>query len=190
MEKIKKWLADNGDGYGDGSGYGSGSGSGSGDGYGYGYKVEQINGNPVFIVDGVKTIITRVHGAVAKGSILNENFTLTPCFVVKGHGYFAHGKTLKEATQALHKKTFENMDSDEAIAAFMDKFKKGEKYKGTDFFEWHHYLTGSCLMGRESFVRNKGVNLEDSFTVEEFIGLTENDYGGEIIRELKERWNE
>ena len=38
MEKIKKWLADNGYGYGDGDGYGDGSGYGysSGDGYGYG----------------------------------------------------------------------------------------------------------------------------------------------------------
>ncbi len=82
------------------------------------------------------------------------------------------------------------MDTDEAIEAFMDKYKKGKKYPGTDFFEWHHYLTGSCLMGRESFVRNKGLDVNALYTVEEFIELCENDYGGEIIKELKERWNE
>ena len=72
----------------------------------------------------------------------------------------------------------------------MNKFEKGKNYKGTEFFEWHHYLTGSCLMGRESFVRNHGFNLDDEFTVDEFIEACENDYGSNIIKQLKERWNE
>ena len=187
MEKIKKWLEDNkpNDGY--GYGYGYGSGSGSGDGYGYG--IGSFDGQKVFDVDGVQTIITNVRGAFAQGYILNNDFTLTPCYVAKGHGYFAHGKSLKEATAALHSKIFENMDSEEAIDAFMEKFKHGEKYKGSEFFEWHHYLTGSCLMGRESFVKNKGLNIEDYFTVDEFISICEDDYGSEIIKELKECWN-
>lgn len=41
-------------------------------------------------------------------------------------------------------------------------------------------------MGRDNFVNNHGLNLEDEFTVKEFIRLTENDYGGEIIKQLKE----
>ena len=80
------------------------------------------------------------------------------------------------------------MDSEEAIEEFMKKFKKGEKYPGSDFFEWHHYLTGSCLMGRESFVKNHDLSLETMYTVEEFIDLCINDYGREIIEQLKERW--
>ena len=142
----------------------------------------------VHSVDGVQTIIDHVRGAFAIGNILNSDFTLTPCFVAKGHGYFAHGKTVKEAREALLFKIFENMDSEEAIEMFTEKFKKGEKYPGTDFFEWHHHLTGSCQMGRESFVKNHGIDLDAKYTVDEFIELTENDYGGEIIRELKERW--
>ena len=193
MEKIKieEWLKDNprgyGDGYGDGDGSGSGYGDGSGDGDGYG--IGEFDNKPVFLIDGLQTIITYVKGQVAKGFILNSDFTLDSCFVVKGNGYFAHGKTLEEARDSLRAKIFDNMDSEEAIEEFMKKFKKGEKYKGTEFFEWHHYLTGSCLMGRKSFVKNKGLSVEDDFTVDEFIALCENDYGSEIIKELKERWN-
>jgi len=50
-----------------------------------------------------------------------------------------------------------------------------KKYKGSVFFDWHHYLTGSCLMGRESFVKNHGINLDDEFTVDEFIKLCRDD---------------
>lgn len=142
------------------------------------------------MIDGVQTLINHVSGAMAKGHILESDLILIPCYIAKGNGYFAHGKTAKNAVEALQAKIFENMDSDEAIEAFMQKFKHGEKYPGTDYFEWHHYLTGSCQMGRESFVRSHGINLEDEITVDEFISICENDYGSEIIKELKERWTE
>jgi hypothetical protein len=45
-------------------------------------------------------------------------------------------------------------------------------------------------MGRESFVKNKGLSLEEKYTVDEFSELTENDYGSDIIKQLKERWKE
>lgn len=191
MENVKEWLNSGyGDGYGDGSGSGYGDDSGDGYGDGYGRGIKEFCGKEVYFVDNVETIIEHIKESFAKGFILNDDFTLAPCFVAKGHGYFAHGKTLKEAREALLKKVFENMDTDEAIEAFMDKFKKDKEYPGTDFFEWHHYLTGSCLMGRESFVRNKGLDVNAMYTVDEFIALCENDYGGEVIKDLKERWND
>ena len=189
-----------GDGDGDGSGYGYGSGSGygygygDGDGYGdgsgSGYGIKAFGNDTVYMIDGLQTIILQIKGQVAKGFILNRDFTLEPCYVVKGNGYFAHGKDIREAQSSLREKIFEDMDSDEAIEQFMSKFEKDKSYKGTDFFEWHHYLTGSCLMGRESFVKNHGLDLEKEYTVAEFIELTENDYGSEIIKQLKERIKE
>ena len=98
------------------------------------------------------------------------------------------GVAVKEAVKAMQAKIFENMNPDEIIASFIDKFEKGKKYPGTEFFEWHHYLTGSCLMGRESFVKRHELNLEDEITVDEFIALCENDYGSEIIKQLKKQW--
>lgn len=200
MEEVRKWLEDNsGSGYGygsgSGSGYGYGYGSGYGDGYGDGdgdgdgYGLKSFNSKEVYQIDGVPTIITHIKDNVAKGSILNNDFSLTPCYVVKGNGYFAHGETIKEARESLVAKYFEYVDEDEVIEKFLFEFKKNEKYEGTKFFEWHHYLTGSCLMGRNSFVKNHDLDLSEKYTVDEFISICENDYGSSVIKKLKERWN-
>ena len=142
----------------------------------------------VWLVDGVPTIITKIKDAVAKGFILESDMSLIPCYIVKGNGYFAHGKTLRKAQEALREKIFENLEPEEAIEQFIEQFKPDKKYKGKEFFEWHHYLTGSCLMGRESFVRSHNLSLDDEFSVKEFIDLCIDDYGGEIISQLKEEW--
>lgn len=42
-------------------------------------------------------------------------------------------------------------------------------------------------MGRNQFVSQHGYDLEnDTFTVKEFIKICENDFGGDIIKKLKE----
>lgn len=177
MEDVKAWIS-NGDGQGNGWGDGSGNGQG----------IKSFNEEKVYQIDDTPTIVTRIKGNLAKGFILNDDLSLDPCYIVKGNGFFAHGKTLEEARTALQDKIFENMDTDEAIDMFLDTFEKGKAYKGTQFFEWHHHLTGSCLMGRKSFVKNKKLDLNELYTVEDFIEICENAYGGEIIKELKERW--
>lgn len=188
-----------GDGYGSGygSGYGDGYGSGRGNddgyghghGYGYGYGIKSFNGESVHLIDEVQTIISNIKGNLARGFILNSDLTLLPCYICKNERYFAHGETLKEAKQALRKKILENMNTDETIEQFLSTFEKEKRYHAKDFYEWHHYLTGSCEMGRKSFMRDNNVNFDDMYTVDEFIALCENSYGGEIIKELKERWN-
>ena len=59
-----------GDGYGDGYGYGSGSGygDGSGDGYGdgSGYSLKSINGETIYMIDNLQTLIYHIRGNVAK----------------------------------------------------------------------------------------------------------------------------
>ena len=65
--------------------------------------------------------------------------------------------------------------------------RNGVKYKAKDFYEWHHKLTGSCEMGRNTFAEEHGIDLNsDMFTVEEFVELCKTSYGGEIIRKLNE----
>ena len=188
-EKIKKWLEvdiGSGDDYGSGYDNGSGDGSGNGNGYGYGDNWKSINGNKIYRIDNVLTIITHLNKNVAKGKILNGDLTTEDCYVVKGHNEFSHGKTIKEAMQSLEEKIFDNMNTEETIEEFRKKFKDGRKYKGTTFFKWHHNLTGSCLMGRENFVKNNEIDLNKMYSVQEFIKLTENDFGGSVIRELKQ----
>lgn len=215
--KVLKWIESpdssgysysNGDGSGLGSGYGyssidgDGSGYSSGDsdsdgygygsggyGYGSGDGIKSFNGKFVYMIDEIQTIISNIKGNLAKGFILNSDLTLSPCYICKNERYFAHGETLKEARRALQEKILENMDTDEAIERFLSTFEKEKKYPVKDFYEWHHYLTGSCEMGRKSFMHDRNITFNDTYTVDEFIALCENSYGGEIIKELKGRWN-
>ena len=179
-----------GNGYGFGSGDGNGSGYGSGDGngsgYGYGNGISKYNNHYVFIIDNISTIITSIHGNVAKGFILNKNLTLEKIFVAKGNNKFAHGKTLKEAVADLQEKIFDDLDIEEKIEMFNKQFNRVDKYNGEEFYKWHHILTGSCTAGRDNFVRENNLDLKKLYTVDEFIEITKDSYGGNIIKRLCE----
>ena len=142
-------------GYSDGSGYGSGDGSGDGadcgyglcrsnshdsdSGFGYvcGYGIKSFNSKIVYLIDNVETIISDIKGNLAKGFILNVDFSLSPCYICKGNGYFAHGETLKEVKESLRKKILNNMNTNEVIKHFLSTFEKEKKYPAKDFYEWH-----------------------------------------------------
>ena len=175
-------------GYGDGSGYGYGDGYGDGSGYGYGdgYGVKSINGNPIYVVDNIPTIITNVKGNIAKGFILHSDLSLIPCFIVKENNQFSHGNTLHEAFESLQEKLYDDSTEEERILKFKEHFSDfSKKYSAKDLFIWHHVLTGSCKAGREAFCKDKGIDVNnDRFTVYEFIELTKNSYMGEIIKKL------
>ena len=178
------WGSGNGSGY----GYGFGDDDGSGNGYGFGCGLEMFNNQQVRSIDDIPTIISNLKGNVAKGFILNSDFTLSSCFVVKHNSIFAHGETLHEAQQALESKLFNEMAIEERIEMFLKEFKRNKKYKGTVFFDWHNKLTGSCEMGRTIFIRDNNLSLDGEYTVDEFIVITENSYGSEIIKQLKASW--
>lgn len=175
-----------GSGYGDGYGSGNGYGYGNGYGSGYGDGISKYNNHYVFIIDNISTIITSIHGNVAKGFILNKNLTLEKTFVAKGNNKFAHGKTLKEAVADLQKKIFDDLDIEEKIEMFNKQFNRVEKYSGEEFYKWHHILTDSCTAGRDNFVRENNLDLKKLYTVDEFIKITKDSYGGNIIKKLCE----
>ena len=187
---------DSGDGSGSGSGSGSGYGSGSGDVYcsgpGSGCAIKNFCGERVFAIDDTPTIIRSAHGNLAKGFVLRGDFKLIPCYIAKHDNMFAHGETIQEAVVAVNKKVLKNMDSDKVIDKFFEHFTDlSKKYPARDFFEWHHYLTGSCEMGRKAFVKNSGYDIEhDRFTVQEFIDITRNAYGKDVILRLEKVMNE
>ena len=168
-----------------GSGRGDSSGNGSGNGFGYGSGLKSINSKKIYMVDDIAITISHIHGNAAKGTIINNDLTETPCYIVKEGKYFAHGKTLAEANAALQDKLFDKMPVEKRIAAFWTCHKRGIKYPTKDFFEWHHKLTGSCLMGRQQFAKDHDVDLNGEMTVEEFIALTKNAFGGDIIKRLE-----
>ena len=180
-----------GDGYGSGCGDGSGSGCGDGYGSGYGNGIKRFNGEPVFRIDGVNTLIRSVRGNTAHGAIVNNDLTLTPCYIVKQENVFAHGETLREAMEALREKLFEDMPEDERIAMFLRETDREKTYPTQYFYDWHHRLTGSCDMGRKQFASDHGVDLEHGMmTLTEFLELTKDAYGGDVIRKVIDRMEE
>jgi len=197
------WGAGDGSGSGWGAGDGSGSGYGSGTGWGDGsgtggdvpqnIKIKRYNGKEVYYIDDTPTIINRVIGNYAKGFIVSstDTFQIVPCYIAKDEnlGIFAHGDTLNAANNSLQDKVMDSAPVEERIELFLQKFEKGKKYKGSDFFDWHHLLTGSCLFGREEFIKEHNLSLNDEYSVDDFIRICENAYGSDVIKALKERWN-
>ena len=193
-DKIKAFLSVNfgyGSGDGDGSGFGSGDGYGDGYGSGYGYGdgdgsgIKSFNREIVYRIDGVNTLIRSVRGNTAHGAIVNNDLTITPCYIVKQDNVFAHGETLREAMEALRDKLFEDMPEDERIDTFLRETDREKAYPTQYFYGWHHRLTGSCDMGRKRFARDHGVDLEHGMmTLTEFLELTKDAYGGDVIRKV------
>jgi hypothetical protein len=183
-------------GYGNGysNGYGNGDSNGCGNEYGNGdivnnyssYGIVSINNNKVYRIDNLPTIITSVKNNIAKGCILQNDLTLIPCFIVKEDNKFAHGLTLHKAFASLREKLYDDFSEEERI----DKFKKhfsdfDKKYPVSELFIWHHILTGSCKAGRESFARDHEIDLQhDYMNIHEFIKITKDSYGGDIIKKL------
>lgn len=188
-EKVREFLevtSSNGYGDGDGSGYGTGYGSG------YGLQQQHIKtfcGKAVHQIDGIPTIIDRVHGNIAQGRILRRDLTTHKCYIVRNDRHFAHGATVREAMEALISKEFDGMPEAERITAFRREFPETDKpYPNKSLFEWHNRLTGSCLAGRRAFVQDHGLSMDGETTVREFIRLTEDAYGGSTVRKLKKEY--
>ena len=180
-----------GSGYGDGNGYdfgaGYGSGDGDGNGYDFGAGISILNGERIYQIDDVPTLIDSVSGNFAKGRILQSDLTTWPCYIAKVGKYFAHGDTLREAISDAQAKYNENRPLTERIADFNREFPDRDvKVDAARLFEWHHILTGSCLAGRKAFCEGRGLDYEHGkYTVNEFIRLTREAYGGEAIQELE-----
>lgn len=137
------------------------------------------------MIDDMQTIITSVHGNTAQGFILQSDLQMKPCYIVKENNHFAHGNTLLDAFISLQEKLYDGSTEEERIEAFKQKFPLYDtKYDNQDIFTYHHVLTGSCRMGRELFITDKGLSLDGKTTVREFVELTKDAYGGDIIKKL------
>lgn len=202
------------DGYGFGSGSGKGSGYvnslGYGDsqshnfgssvvsvfgsipdfGFGYGNgDITALNDNIVDYIDNVPTIIIQVHGNFAYGYVVKEDLTLESCFIAKVGNSFAHGKTLKEAVADAKAKELEKMTVEERIAKFVEAFGPlDSEHTGKEFYDWHHILTGSCRMGRDGFCKSHNIDLAQKYTVRYFLDITEESYGGDIIKLIRKEY--
>ena len=150
--------------------------------------IKTINGEAVYWIDAVPTILRHVAGDCAAGFTIREDMTLKACFVARAGDYYAHGATLREAMEEAREKYEGGLPEEESIRRFMETYPTLDTVAACrDLFEWHHTLTGSCKMGRTEFVNARGIDVEhDTMSVANFIRLTENAYGGETIKKMKE----
>jgi len=82
-----------------------------------------------------------------------------------------------------------NLPVSERISRFIDAYPTlNTVCCNSDLFVEHNRLTGSCEMGRREFCKSHGLSLNGEMTVADFIDLTAGEYGGEIIRKLREAY--
>lgn len=175
--------------YNDGNDCGSGSLYCTGSGKGYGDGIKEINGKEIYMVDNIPTIFKSIRNNIAKDFIVKNDLQFEPCYIVKENNQFAHGFTLKDAFMSLQEKLYDDSTEEERIEAFKKQFPEYDvKYDNMDLFVYHHVLTGSCRMGREAFMSNKGLSLDGKTSVREFVKLTQDAYGGDIIKKLPEAY--
>ena len=173
-----------GDGYGSGYGSGSGDGSGSGSGYGSvdGSGIKSYNGHPVHIIDGVQTIIAQVRGDLARGYIVKGDMTLEPCWIARVDNCWAHGETAEDAVRDAEEKALDDTPLEDRVARFVASFPDADApVPFAELYKWHHILTGSCKLGRDTFVANHNLDTSADYTPRYFVNLTRNAYGKEAI---------
>lgn len=159
--------------------------SGSGDGL----IIKTFNGTRVYYIDGIPCTFVSINSKMlfAKVNVINIiDFTTEPQFVFKYNGVFAHGLTIKQAKNDAENKYYSSLDTESTIVSFRETFKKGKKYEAQLFYDWHSRLTGSCASGKDLFVKQHNIDLCAEMTVETFISITKEAYGGNVIMKLLE----
>lgn len=174
-------------GYGHGTGYGSGTGCGYGTGYGSGdgSGIKSINGEDVYMVDGMQTVFMSIRGRHARVKIIQSDLTTKDAYLARVGNFFGHGATLHDAQLAAQEKYDESRPVEERIADFTAAYPTLDSTaQGKDFYKWHHVLTGSCVFGRDQFVNEHSVDLDKTYTVGYFLELVKTSYGGAIIEQV------
>ena len=170
---------------GSGRGIGRGDGNGRGNGSGDGDDIIFYGSKKVYKVDGLNTIFYSIKGNIARCAIINRDLTLINCYVARSGDFFAHGNTAKEAALEANTKSLLNTPIEDRVRLFNIEFNKEEKYPATQFYNWHTILTGSCALGKDSFIMNNNIDMNSSFTRDEFVSIVKNAYGSDIIQLIK-----
>jgi len=132
-----------------------------------------------------------IKGNVAQGRILKADMTWEPCYIVRIGNSFAHGETIHAAQRDAMQKHMSDAPEEERLKMFTDKFPTLDTVvTAKELFDWHNILTGSCMMGRKQWCINHNINVDaDTFTVKQFIKLTQNAFGGRTIKKLTQLYN-
>lgn len=90
-----------------------------------------------------------------------------------------------------HRRHTSRNDGGTRYDTFLRETDREKVYPTQYFYDWHHRLTGSCDMGRKQFARDHGVDLDHGMmTLTEFLELTKDAYGGDVIRKVISKMQE
>ena len=62
--------------------------------------------------------------------------------------------------------------------------QKKKRLTVKELYSWHGALTGSCRFGRDEFQKEHNLKDEDTLSLEEFVKLTGDAFGGDKVRSL------
>ena len=120
--------------------------------------------------DGIFTEILHKKGNIYRVKKLNSDKEFYA--VTDNNGNWAHGDTLREATQDLDFKIKSDKDLEEYKILSLDHiFTKDQAVTA------YRLITGSCKFGVNQFLQAQEL-LKDNYSVKEIIELTEDQYGG------------
>jgi len=90
--------------------------------------------------------------------------------------------------QSAQEKYDENIPIEERIADTISKYPTLDtKVSHKELYGLHHTLTGSCKFGRDEFARAHNLDPDKGeMTMREFINLTKNAFGGDVIKQLEQ----
>ena len=135
------------------------------------------------------TAITGVFGNYAQGFTIKNNSIKVFCFIARVDNSFAHGETLRKAVEDASRKALQSKPIEERIHDTVKKYPDPLRLiPNSELFSLHNVLTGSCEFGRKRFCERHGISLDCSMTMDQFISLTINDFGGNNIKLLAEAY--
>jgi len=155
-------------------------------------KLKTYKGQRIYEIDGIPCVFKSINKSLlfAKVAVINsKDLSSSLQFVFKFNNFFAHGGSLKQAKSDAEAKYYSQLDFPARIKEFNSTFKQGVKYNAQLFYNWHTTLTGSCSSGKARWVKERGFDLKSKITIEEFVNLTKDSYGGNVIKQLKDSFS-
>lgn len=197
---VTEWS--NGDGCGSGEGCGQACGGYAMDGIGLTRKEGSTDslkslvsycGKAVYHLEGIPCILYVVVGNAAYGAVIMQDMTLRKGIIAKYGSSFAFAEHAKDAYQLAKelsiKKGWEHYEKDPQAFMLANYPDPDAPIDRRQLFELHNVLTGSCISGREEYIKDNNISVEGTMTLREFFELCKYTYGRDTLVKIAAAYN-
>jgi len=137
-------------------------------------KIKDIDGSTMIISSSKKANDFTIHKArYFKGVEFNK---MPKCFIAERGNYYAHGKTIAEATNDVNFKYLRETANVQEIISEI-------KNKKTVTVEEYRLITGACAMGVKMFLEEKNIT-ETVLPLDVVLNITKGHYGSGRMNEI------